>query len=157
MLHYALQTPIRLPCYVTLLLSAIVPNREAKVAQWLEQQTHDQEVSSLSPGRSSRRIFSSRVNFLCWFLFWYPFHPCAVAHKRSWSFCQKWWQQVTAKHTCTLGMWLQIKWICRLVHGCMVNGVHKTCTEMAAVSHGTSHVTTKQLCDHFSGYSKHAV
>ena len=29
----------------------------------------------------------------------------------------------------------------------MVNGVHKTCTETATISHGTSHVTTKQLCD----------
>ena len=31
----------------------------------LEQQTQDQKVLGLSPGRSGRRIFFSRVNFLC--------------------------------------------------------------------------------------------
>ena len=44
-----------------------------------------------------------------------------IAWKRSWSFLSKrcrW--QVTAKHTCTLCMWLWIKWHCKLVHGCMV-------------------------------------
>ena len=67
---------------------------------------------------SGRTIFFSRVNFLYLLLFWYPLHPyiTAVAHKRSWSFCQKcrkW--QVTAKHTCTPHMWLWIKtvnWYC---------------------------------------------
>ena len=32
-----------------------------------------------------------------------------------------------------------------------------TCTKTAAVSQGTSHVTTKQYCNHISGYSKCAV
>ena len=43
------------------------------------------------------RVFFSRVNFLCWLLFRYPFHPrvTAVAHKRSWSFCPKCRWQVT--------------------------------------------------------------
>ena len=49
----------------------------------LEHQTRDRKVPGSSPGRTSRRIFFSSVNFLCWFLFRYLFHPCvtAVAHK----------------------------------------------------------------------------
>ena len=52
--------------------------------------------------RSGRRIFFSSVNFLCWLLFWYLFHThiSTVAHKGSWSFCQKCRRQVTASmHT----------------------------------------------------------
>ena len=45
---------------------------------------------------------------------------CEMAHKRSWSFCQKCRWQVTAKHTWTLPMWLWMKWHCKLVHGWMV-------------------------------------
>ena len=41
----------------------------ARIAYWLECQTHDRKVASLNPGRSNRRIFFSRVNFVCWFLF----------------------------------------------------------------------------------------
>ena len=36
-------------------------------------------------------------------------HVTAVACKRSESFCQKCRRQVTAKHTCTLHMWLYMK------------------------------------------------
>ena len=77
------------------------------MAQWLTRQTHDWKVAGLSPC-SSRRIFFSRVDFLCWLLCWYLFHPhvTAVAHTRSQSFCQKCMWQVTAKHACTLCMWL---------------------------------------------------
>ena len=41
--------------------------------------------------RNGRIIFVFRFNFLCWLLFWYLFYCCVttVAHKRSWSFCQK--------------------------------------------------------------------
>ena len=55
-------------------------------------------------------------------IFQYPFHPhgTTVACKRSWSFCQKCRQQVTAKHACILPMWLCIKWQCKVVHGWMV-------------------------------------
>ena len=62
--------------------------------------TCDWKVAGLNPCRNSRRIFFSRVNFLCWLLFRYPFHPhvTAVARKRSRSFCQKCRWQVTAKH-----------------------------------------------------------
>ena len=54
--------------------------------------------------RSGGRIFFSRVDFLCWLLFRYPFHPrvTAEARKRSWSFCQKCRWQVTAKHAHTV-------------------------------------------------------
>ena len=89
----------------------------AGIAQWLERQTRDWKVTGLNPCWSDRRIFFSGVDFLCWLLFWYPFHPCVttVARKRSRSFCQKCRWQVTAKHAHTLRMWLCMKW-----HGCMV-------------------------------------
>ena len=45
--------------------------------------------------------------------------------------------QVTAKRTCTQRLWLWIKWHCKLVHRC----THMTCAKVAAVSHGTSHVS----------------
>ena len=94
----------------------------ARIAQWLEHRTHDWKITGLSPCRSSRIIFSSRINFLCWLLFRYPFHPCvtAVAHKRYQSFCQKCRWQVTAKHAYTLRMWFCMKW-----HGAWLCGVHR--------------------------------
>ena len=50
-------------------------------------------------------------------LFRYPFHPSvtAVARKRSWSFCKKYWWQVTAKQACTLRMWLCMVTWCMVV------------------------------------------
>ena len=108
----------------------------------LDRRTRDWKVAGLNPRRSSRRsrrIFFSRVVFLCWLLFRYPFHPrvTAVAHKRSQSFCQKCRWQVTAKHAYTLRMWLCMKW-----HGAWLYGVHRTCAKTAAVSCGTSHAST---------------
>ena len=50
----------------------------ARIAQWLERQTRDRTVPGSSPRRRGGRIFfsmASRVNFLCWLLFRYPFHP----------------------------------------------------------------------------------
>ena len=46
---------------------------------------HDRKVAGSSPCRSGRRIFFSRVNFLCWLLFRYPFYArvTAIAHERS--------------------------------------------------------------------------
>ena len=92
------------------------------IAQWLECLTHDWKVMNSSPCRSSRRIFFSMVSFLCWLLFWYPFHPrvTAVACRRSQSFCQKGRWQVTDKHTCTLCMWFCMNW-----HGAWLYGVHR--------------------------------
>ena len=108
------------------------------IAQWLERQTRDWKVAGSNPCWSSGRIFFSRVDFLCWLLFRYLFHPhvTAVARKRSQSFCQKRRWQVTAKHAYTLRMWLCMKW-----HGAWLYGVHRTCTETAAVSCGTSHAS----------------
>ena len=101
-------------------------------------QTHDWKVAVSNPGRSSRRICFSMVDFLCWLLFWYPFHTrvTAVAWKRSRSFCQKCMWQVTAKHAYTLCMWLCMKW-----HGAWLCGVHWTCAETAAVSCGANHAS----------------
>ena len=102
------------------------------IAQWLEHQTYDQNVACSSPCRSSGRIFFSRVNFLCWHLFWYPFHTCVTAagHKRSQPFSQNCRWQVTAKYACTLYVWFCMKW-----HGAWLYG------ETAAASHGTSHAS----------------
>ena len=93
------------------------------ITQWLERRTHDRKVAGSNPCRSSGRIFLSRGNFLCWPLFWYPFHRCvtAVARKRPRSFCQKCRWLVTAKHAYTLCMWLCMKW-----HGAWLYGVHRT-------------------------------
>ena len=51
------------------------------------------------------KLVSLRVNFLCWLLFRYSFHPCvtAVARKRSLPLCQKCrWQVKAIKHTCAM-------------------------------------------------------
>ena len=95
----------------------------AGIAQWLERRTGDRKVSGSSPGRSSGKILFSKVNFLCRLLFRHPFHPraTAVARERSRSFCQRCRWQVTAKHACTLGMWLCMKRHCKLEHGCTLN------------------------------------
>ena len=63
----------------------------AGIAQWLEHWTRDRKVMGSNPCKSSGRIFLSGVNFLCWLLFRYLFHPCVttVACKRPQSFCQK--------------------------------------------------------------------
>ena len=88
------------------------------IAQWLEHQPRDWKVTGSNPCLSGGKIFFSRVNFLCWLLFWYPFHPrvTAVALKRPLSFCQKCRWQVTAKHAYTLHMalhevtWCMVVW-----------------------------------------------
>ena len=104
----------------------------------IAHRTRDWKVAASNPCWSSGRIFFSRVEFLCWLLFRYPFQPCVttVARKRSRSLCQKCRRQVTAKHACTLRMWLCMKW-----HSAWLYGVHRTCAETAAVSCGTSHAS----------------
>ena len=81
---------------------------------------------SSNPCRGGGRMFFTRVDFLCWLFFQYLFHPCvtAVACKRPQSICQKCMWQVAAKHTCTLCMWLCMKW-----HGAWLYGVHRTCRD----------------------------
>ena len=73
-------------------------NLGAGIAQWLERRTRDWKVAGSNPCWNGGRIFFSRVDFLCWLLFRYPFHPrvTTVAHKKSQSFCQKCRWQVTA-------------------------------------------------------------
>ena len=97
-------------------------NHGAGIAQWLERRIPDWKVAGSKPCRSGGRIFFSRVNYLCWLLFRYPFHPrvTAVARKRSRSFCQKCRWQVAGKRTYTLRMWLCMKW-----HGAWLYGVHR--------------------------------
>ena len=120
----------------------------AGIAQWLERRTRDRKVPGSSPGRSGGRSFFSRVNFLCWLLFRYPFHPRvpAVARKRPRSFCQKCRWQVTAKYTYTLPMWLWMKWQCKLVHGWMVY------TQLAP---RRQHFTWHQPCNNQTALSVH--
>ena len=113
----------------------------AVIAQWLGCRSHNQKVLGMSPCRSGKRFFLSRVNFMCRPLFRYPFHTCVttVTRKRSWSFCQKCRSQVTAKRTCTI--WLRVwrKWDCKLEHGCMVywdhssSNWHQRCNDQTAL------------------------
>ena len=90
------------------------------IAQWLERRTRDWKVAGSNPCWNGRRIFFSRVDFLCWLLFRYPFHPrvTTVARKKSQSFCQKCRWQVTAKHAYTLRMWLLLNRALALVTTC---------------------------------------
>ena len=92
--------------------------RGAGIAQWLERRTRDWKVAGSNPCRSGGRIFFPRVNFLCWLLFRYPFHPrvTAVARKRPRPFRQKCRWQVTTKHAYTLRMWLCMKWYGADIH-----------------------------------------
>ena len=71
----------------------------AGIAQWLERRTRDWKVAGSNPCWNGGRIFFSRVDFLCWLLLRYPFHPrvTTVARKKSRSYCQKCRWQVTAK------------------------------------------------------------
>ena len=92
----------------------------AGIAQWLERRTRDWKVAGSNPCWNGGRIFFSRVDFLCWLLFRYPFHPrvTAVARKKSRSFCQKCRWQVTAKHAYNLRMWLLLNRASALVTTC---------------------------------------
>ena len=90
------------------------------IAQWLEHRTRDWKVAGSNPCWNGGRIFFSRVDFLCWLLFRYPFHPrvTTVARKKSRSFCQKCRWQVTAKHAYTLRMWILLNRASALVTTC---------------------------------------
>ena len=105
-----------------------------------EQGSRDSSVVTVSdlwlkgPGFNSphewQENFLLRVNFLCWLLVWFPPphpHPptrpiTTVARKRSESFCQKCRWQVTAKHTCTLPMWLWVNWHCMVYTELVLRG-----------------------------------
>ena len=99
------------PCFIV---------QGAGMAQWLEHRTRDWKVAGSNPCWNGGRIFFSRVDFLCWLLFRYPFHPrvTTVARKKSRSFCQKCRWQVTAKHAYTLRMWILLNRASALVTTC---------------------------------------
>ena len=80
--------PNYLRCYLPVRWAGSVG---AGIARWLEHRTRDWKVSGSNPCWNGGRIFFSRVDFLCWLLFRYPFHPrvTTVARKKSRSFCQK--------------------------------------------------------------------
>ena len=80
-------------------------------------------------------------------IFQYSFHSCdsTLAGKRSRSFGQK-WSGGLQPNTHAPYIICGFKWNYKLVHG----GVHRMCTKKAAVSCGTSHVTTKQHCKHIT-------
>ena len=101
-------------------LSSHLHTMGAGMAQWLERRTRDWKVAGSNPCWNGGRIFFSRVDFLCWLLFRYPFHPrvTAVARKKSRSFCQKCRCQVTAKHAYTLRMWILLNRASALVTTC---------------------------------------
>ena len=92
----------------------------AGIAQWLEHRTRDWKIAGSNPCWNGGRIFFSMVDFLCWLLFRYPFHPrvTTVARKKSRSFCQKCRWQVTAKHAYTLCMWILLNRASALVTAC---------------------------------------
>ena len=118
----------------------------AGIAQWLERRTRDQKVAGSNPCWSGGIIFFSRVIFLCWLLFRYPFHTrvTAVARKRSRSFCQK----------CRLQLNTHTHYVCGFAWSDMVHGsmVYTERDETAAVSCGTSHASATKR--HFGGYWK---
>ena len=93
-----------MPFLLLLPVSGHLSRGGAGIAQWLEHRTRDWKVAGSNPCWNGGRIFFSRVDFLCWLLFRYPFHPrvTTVARKKSRSFCPKCRWQVTAKHAYTL-------------------------------------------------------
>ena len=110
---------MRSPAYIWKGLFSVY-SRGAGIAQWLELRTRDWKVAGSNPCWNGGRIFFSGVDFLCWLLFRYPFHPrvTTVARKKSRSFCQKCRWQVTAKHAYTLRMWILLNRASALVTTC---------------------------------------
>ena len=80
----------------------------------VEGWTCDWRVFGPSPSRSGGTIFFSRVKFLCWLLFLYPFHPCVmpVACKWSRSFCQNCgWQVAIFKVKVSVRVYMNNVWL----------------------------------------------
>ena len=78
---------------------------------------------------NNKLVITNFRDLLPWLLFLYPSHPnvTTVACKRFQSFYQKCRWQVTAKHTCTLPMWLWMVW-----HDAWLYGVHRTCQDSSS-------------------------
>ena len=102
------------------------------MAQWLEHPTREPKVPASSPCMSGWRIFFSGVNFLCWLLFLYPFHPrvTAVARKKILAILPK----VQVAGYSWTRMYLRMR-LCMTWH-CKLHGLHTTCAETAAVWRG---------------------
>ena len=101
-------------------------------------------VGEICPGRSGGRIFFSNVNFLCWLLLPYPFHPrvTAVARKISRSFCHKCrWHLVTAKHVLYVAL-QEVPW-----HDAWLYGVHWTRRDGSSFTWHQPCSNQKQRCD----------
>ena len=115
------RTPEFLSCQNTWIFGIQLSLKQMfSLSQWLEHRTRDWKVAGSNPCWNGGRIFFSRVDFLCWLLFRYPFHPrvTTVARKKSRSFCQKCRWQVTAKHAYTLRMWILLNRASALVTTC---------------------------------------
>ena len=110
------------------------------IAQWLERRTRDWKVAGSNPCRIDERIFFSRVTFLCWLLFPYPFHPRVTAVKDPGHSAKSAGGRLrlnTLKYVSySLSMWLCMKW-----YSAWLYGVHRTCAGRAAVPSGTSHAS----------------
>ena len=107
------------------------------------------------PARVAGEYFSPGVNFLCWLLYWYPFHPRVTAvackTKRPQSFCQRYLHvsnlqvllviliSTAVAHKrpwsfCQKCKWLVTAkhartlrmWLCMKWHGAWLYGVHRT-------------------------------
>ena len=117
----------------------------AGIAQWLERRTRDSKVAGSNPCRSGGRILFSRVNFLCWLLFRYPFRPRVTAVKdpgHSAKSAGGWVQLNTHApyiYTCGFAWSDAVHW-CMLVW-CSCNMCWDGCS-----FRGISHVMTKQHC-----------
>ena len=102
------------------------------VQWWLVAPSVDQfqTHSGLTTAQQAARVFAALLSQPEQHHRWVPLHPhgTTAACERSWSFCKKCRWQVTAKHACTLCMWLCMKW--------------RTTAVTAAVSCGTSYAST---------------
>ena len=81
----------------------------------VEHRTRDRKVASSNPGRSGRRIFFSKINFLCWLLHGVrsTTRVTAVARKRPRSFCQKCRWQLNPNTQTSLTYEVGVGWLCR--------------------------------------------
>ena len=114
-------------CYITSTSSYIWQNSAISfwggdgIAQWLERRTRDWKVAGSNPCWNGGRIFFSGVDFLCWLLFRYPFHPrvTAVARKKNPGHSAKSaGGRLQLKHAFTLRMWLLLNRASALVTTC---------------------------------------
>ena len=88
---------------IAALFNIMVGKITCGIACWIERWTHDWKVASLNPCRSGRRMFFSRVNFVCCLLFSVRSTPeLPWWHIKDPGHCQKCRWQVTPKHMYTL-------------------------------------------------------